>query len=96
MPDIDAVLDRNAADRAGDPFAPVTVIAPSRVALLQLRRRLAQRGPYANASKRALASAAPTSHAVAVWNFDGQIGNPIRFWSTMCPRVWLLRRGSCS
>lgn len=46
--DIEATLDHVADGRAGDPLTPVTVIVPSHVALLQLRRRLAQRGPFAN------------------------------------------------
>jgi len=47
MTPLDEALDRIAAERRLDPMAPVTVIVPSRVAALQLRRRLAQRGPFA-------------------------------------------------
>jgi len=47
MSTIDAALDRIAAGRQRDPLAPVTVIIPSRLAALQLRRRLAERGPFA-------------------------------------------------
>src|SRR6266567_1024736 len=47
MPPIDSVLDRIATDRHRDPLSPVTVIVPSRLAALQLRRRLAQRGAFA-------------------------------------------------
>lgn len=46
-PDIEDALDDIARRRAADPLAPVTVIAPSHVAALQLRRRLAERGPFA-------------------------------------------------
>lgn len=45
--DIEAALDDIARGRAADPLAPVTVIAPSHLAALQLRRRLADRGPFA-------------------------------------------------
>ncbi|HXF52242.1 MAG TPA: PD-(D/E)XK nuclease family protein [Dehalococcoidia bacterium] len=45
--DIEAALDAIARGRAADPLAPVTVIAPSHVAALQLRRRLAERAPFA-------------------------------------------------
>jgi ATP-dependent helicase/nuclease subunit B len=48
MTAIEAVLDRIAAERQADPLAPVTVIVPSRLAGLQLRRRLARRVPFAN------------------------------------------------
>ncbi len=47
-PDIETALDEIARRRAADPLAPVTVIAPSHVAALQLRRRLAARGPFAS------------------------------------------------
>jgi RecB family exonuclease len=53
--DIDGLLDHIAAERSRDPLAPVTVIAPSRVAALQLRRRLAARAPYAGVRFEALA-----------------------------------------
>src|SRR5579859_6325342 len=48
MSTIEATLDLIVAERISDTLAPVTVIVPSRLALLQLRRRLAQRGPFAN------------------------------------------------
>lgn len=47
MPDIDSALAEIAASRSADPLAPVTVIVPSHAAGLQLRRRLAERGPFA-------------------------------------------------
>ncbi len=47
LPKTDELLDLIAAGRAADPLAPVTVIAPSHASALQLRRRLAQRGPFA-------------------------------------------------
>lgn len=47
MPDVDSVLAQIAADRKREPLAPVTVIAPSHDAALQMRRRLARFGPYA-------------------------------------------------
>lgn len=47
MSNVNEVLDRIAAGRASDPLATVTVIAPSRLASLQLRRRLASRGAFA-------------------------------------------------
>ncbi len=40
-------LARIAAERGGDPLAPVTVIVPSHIAALQMRRRLAAFGPFA-------------------------------------------------
>src|SRR5437899_3355646 len=40
-------LQTLAASRARDPLSPVTVIAPSHAAALQLRRRLAGHGPFA-------------------------------------------------
>jgi hypothetical protein len=46
--DVDTILDHIASERSTDPLAPVTVIVPSRLALLQLRRRLAQLGAFAN------------------------------------------------
>jgi ATP-dependent helicase/nuclease subunit B len=46
-PDVEVALEAIARSRAADPFAPVTVIAPSHIAALQLRRRLAMRGPFA-------------------------------------------------
>jgi RecB family exonuclease len=48
MTAIEATLDFIAAQRQHDPLAPVTVIVPSRLAGLQLRRRLARRAPFAN------------------------------------------------
>lgn len=47
MPDADSVLGAIAAARKRDPLAPVTVIAPSHDAALQMRRRLARSGAYA-------------------------------------------------
>lgn len=47
VPDVYQALTRIAADRARDPLAPVTVIAPSHAAALQLRRRLADITPFA-------------------------------------------------
>ena len=44
---LNGLLDRIAAGRRGDPMLPVTVIVPSRLAALQLRRRLAGRGAFA-------------------------------------------------
>ncbi len=41
------MLDAIAAGRRADPLAPVTVISPSHLAALQMRRALAERGPYA-------------------------------------------------
>lgn len=48
MADVDSILDQIASERSTDPLAPVTVVVPSRLALLQLRRRLALRGAFAN------------------------------------------------
>jgi hypothetical protein len=47
MPDLDQLIDSIAAGRADDPLAPATVLVPSHVAALQLRRRLAESGPFA-------------------------------------------------
>src|SRR5712692_791515 len=47
MPDIDSALVAIAEGRARDPLAPVTVVAPSHPACLQLRRRLAELAPFA-------------------------------------------------
>jgi RecB family exonuclease len=47
MPDLDQLIDSIAAGRAGDPLAPTTVLVPSHVAALQLRRRLAEATPFA-------------------------------------------------
>jgi ATP-dependent helicase/nuclease subunit B len=41
------MLDAIAAGRRADPLAPVTVVSPSHLAALQMRRALAERGPYA-------------------------------------------------
>ncbi len=46
-PSREAMLDAIAAGRRADPLAPVTVICPSHLAALQMRRALAERGPYA-------------------------------------------------
>lgn len=47
MADVEQLLDRLASQRRIDPLAPVTVIAPSRTAAIQLRDRLAQRTAFA-------------------------------------------------
>jgi RecB family exonuclease len=47
MTTISEGLAQIAAARSGDPLAPVTVIVPSHLAGLQLRRRLARLAPYA-------------------------------------------------
>lgn len=47
MLDIFEALQTIAHERASDPLSPVTVIAPSHAAALQLRRRLATYGPFA-------------------------------------------------
>ena len=47
MPDIYQALQTLAASRGQDPLAPVTVIAPTHAAALQLRRRLAGHTPFA-------------------------------------------------
>jgi hypothetical protein len=47
VPDIFEALQAIAGARRADPLAPVTVIAPSHAAALQLRRRLAGLGPFA-------------------------------------------------
>ncbi len=47
MPDIFEALQTIARERVKDPLSPVTVIAPSHAAALQLRRRLATHGPFA-------------------------------------------------
>jgi len=47
MPDIFEALQTIAQERPSDPLSPVTVIAPSHAAALQLRRRLATHGPFA-------------------------------------------------
>ncbi|MDP9238855.1 MAG: PD-(D/E)XK nuclease family protein [Chloroflexota bacterium] len=47
MPEIDALLETIARGRADDPLAPFTVVVPSHVAALQLRRRLAERTAFA-------------------------------------------------
>jgi RecB family exonuclease len=47
MPDLAEALDAIAASRQQDPLAVTTVIVPSRLAALQLRRRLAERGAFA-------------------------------------------------
>jgi RecB family exonuclease len=47
MADVFAALETISAGRRVDPLAPVTVIVPSHAAGLQLRRRLAEIGPFA-------------------------------------------------
>ncbi|MGE0685730.1 MAG: PD-(D/E)XK nuclease family protein [Dehalococcoidia bacterium] len=47
MPRLDRVLDELLAARRDDPLAITTVIAPTRLSALQLRRRLARRGAFA-------------------------------------------------
>jgi hypothetical protein len=47
MSDIRSALQAIAAGRRDDPLAPVTVIVPSHVAGLQMRRRLAEMTPFA-------------------------------------------------
>jgi len=47
MPDASSALEAIAAGRREDPLAPVTVIVPSHVAGLQMRRRLAEITPFA-------------------------------------------------
>ena len=47
MPDVYSALESMAAARRDDPLAPLTVIVPSHAAGLQLRRRLAELGPFA-------------------------------------------------
>lgn len=48
MAHLDDLLDRIAAQGRREPLRPITVIVPSRLAALQLRRRLAQRGAFAS------------------------------------------------
>ncbi len=47
MPDVQTALESIAASRRDDPLAPLTLVVPSHVAALQLRRRLAERAPFA-------------------------------------------------
>ncbi len=47
MTDVLAALESIAAARGDDPLAPVTLVVPSHVAALQMRRRLADFGPFA-------------------------------------------------
>ncbi len=47
MGDVFSALESIAAARRSDPLAPVTVIVPSHATGLQLRRRLAELGPFA-------------------------------------------------
>lgn len=47
MPAVDQALQLIARERQRDPLAPVTVIVPSHAAAIQLRRRLAEHGPFA-------------------------------------------------
>ena len=46
-PSLDEMLAGVAAGRAADPLAPVTVICPSHLSALQLRRRLAELTAFA-------------------------------------------------
>ena len=46
-PGLDDMLRAIAERRAGDPLAPVTVVCPSHLAALQMRRRLAEMAPFA-------------------------------------------------
>jgi ATP-dependent helicase/nuclease subunit B len=55
MTDVYAALDSIAAGRRRDPLAPVTVVVPSHAAGLQLRRRLAELGPFAGVRFETLA-----------------------------------------
>ncbi|HEY7270776.1 MAG TPA: PD-(D/E)XK nuclease family protein [Dehalococcoidia bacterium] len=47
MANLSQTLLKIAADRRADPLAPVTVIVPSHVAGIQMRRRLGEMGPFA-------------------------------------------------
>src|SRR5438128_2192325 len=47
MPSLPEMLQTIQESRSRDPLAPVTVIVPSHIAGLQLRRRLAATGPFA-------------------------------------------------
>ncbi|HEY5640650.1 MAG TPA: PD-(D/E)XK nuclease family protein [Dehalococcoidia bacterium] len=47
MPDLHTTLRSIADARRGDPLRPVTVVAPSHAAALQMRRRLAELTPFA-------------------------------------------------
>jgi ATP-dependent helicase/nuclease subunit B len=47
VPDVYQALQEIASARTNDPLAPVTVVAPSHAAALQLRRRLAMLTPFA-------------------------------------------------
>jgi RecB family exonuclease len=58
MLDAGTMLDEIAAQRAADPLGPVTVVAPSHAAALQLRRRLAERGAFAGVRFEPLARVA--------------------------------------
>jgi RecB family exonuclease len=55
MPTVEEGLQSIAADRRVDPLAPVTIIVPTHVAGLQLRRRLAALGPFAGVRFETLA-----------------------------------------
>ncbi len=60
MPDVYSALESITAERRRDPLAPVTVIVPSHAAGLQLRRRLAELGPFAGVRFEMLARVAET------------------------------------
>jgi hypothetical protein len=66
MPDLEHALDAIAAERKRDPLAPVTVVAPTHLAALQLRRRLAERGPFAGVRFEPLARLAELLGAAAL------------------------------
>src|SRR5437867_8680824 len=55
MPDVYTTLETVAAARRDDPLAPVTFVVPSHVPALQLRRRLAELGPFAGVRFETLA-----------------------------------------
>jgi RecB family exonuclease len=66
MPPLDRVLDEILAARSADPLAITTVIAPTRLSALQLRRRLAQRGAFAGVRFEPLARLAELIAAAAL------------------------------
>ena len=60
MPDVYSALESITAERRRDPLAPITVIVPSHAAGLQLRRMLAEQGPFAGVRFEMLARVAET------------------------------------